>query len=138
MAIVEQWPSHMLRSVSSSVILGSLNMSAQPLFLAAPAVFADPMDQRWLATLNSPLLVGKESTVGGKFRPSYREVEGRIVRLKGMNGRLRIHDPLYVRPQYDTALIESNWSDGRGISDGRRWAAGLLPPSVTVDAIAYE
>jgi hypothetical protein len=135
---IQTWPAELLRAVTSSFTLGTLNLSSAPLFLATPTVFAEPLDRRWIATLQSPELEGKEKrdSAGNLLAPSYREIEGRVAGLRGIGGKLRIADPLYVRPQYDEALIESNWSGGRKWSGGRSWVSGLLPPSVTVDAAA--
>lgn len=138
---IQSWPAVLLRAVSSSFVLGSLNGFAQPLFSAAMVPFADPFDQRWLATLQSPAMSGQEmvGTDGRVLRASYREVEGRIAKMRGIGGWLRIFDPLNIRPQYDWQQIPATalWSGGRHWTDGRSWISGLLPPSVTVDAVAY-
>src|SRR5882672_235768 len=141
---IQQWPPPLLRSVSSIFTLGALNGFVQPLFSAMQSPFGDPFEQRWLVTLQSPPMQGQESYGNGRagpaLRPSYREIEGRIASLRGINRYLRIFDPLNIRPQFDLALMASNgvtaanWSGGRRWSDGRRWISGLLPPSVTVDA----
>jgi hypothetical protein len=135
------WPPHMLRAVSSSFMLGSINGAVQPIFQAAPSVFADPFEQRWTCTFQSPPLGEQESTdARGNVRPSFREVEGRIAKLRGMAGAIRLWDPFNKDWAYniEVAPTLTDWSDGTTWSDGTEWAGGFLPPFVTVDEAAVE
>lgn len=138
---IDVWPSHLLRFVSATVSLGSLNGSVQPLFQAAPQVFADPFEQRWIATFQSPPMPEKEITQADRLaHASWREVEGRVARLRGMARLLRLYDPYVRRPAFDLEQVPvgANFDDGSAFSDGSQWVSGFLPPFVTVDETAHE
>lgn len=141
---VQQWPRAMLRSVQTSFNLASLNGQATPIFSARPRPFGDPLEQRWFFTFQSPPLGEKETFGWGsapreaRRRPSYREARGRIARLRGTSGKVRLFDPTNHRPYYNlvTGLTKSNWSDGSTFSDGSQWVSGYLPPVIVVDEAA--
>lgn len=133
-ADIQEWPAELNRATSSSFTLGSLSGQVQPLFLAAPSVFAEPFDRRFWVNITSPTLGREESTLSGRLRPSWQEVEGRMAALKGMGGRVRLFDPLKIQPYYNLthAGSRADWSGGATWSGGAEWISGLLPPSITV------
>jgi|GEM_PF-2225887 len=134
---IEWWPRHMLRAVSSSFTLGTLNGQVQPIFSARPRVFADPFERRWFCTFQSPPMGESESGEVGtaSFKPSFREAQGRIRKMVGSACGVRVFDQFAKEPQYNVehAGTPSNWSDGSTWSDGSRWTSGFLPPYITVD-----
>ena len=134
---IQWWPRHMLRAVSSSFTLGSLNGQVQPIFKARPSVFADPFERRCFCTFQSPPLSEDESgTIGSaSFKPSFREVQGRIRKMTGSVGGVRVFDQFAKEPQYnrEQAGTLSNWSGGNTWVDGSKWVSGFLPPFITVD-----
>lgn len=141
-ANIQWWPPHMMRAVSSSFTLGSLNGQVQPIFSARPRTFADPFEQRWFCTFKSPPLGEKETYGSGDapasrwLQPSFREVEGRIAKLRGTAGAVRIYDPFNNRPAWNLVAAnrtQSNWSDGSTWAGGKKWTSGLLPPFIVAD-----
>lgn len=138
----------MLRAVSSSFTLGSLSGQAEPIFKAKASVFGDPFEQRFFCTFQSPALGELESFSSGRGseadrrRPSFREIEGRIAKLRGMNGRVRVFDPYNFRPYWNLPGISdverSRWSDGSTWADGSQWVSGYLPPVIVIDETAAE
>jgi hypothetical protein len=134
----------MLRATSASFNLASVNGQALPIFSSRPRPFADPFEQRWFFTFQSPPLGEKETFAPGsgsqesRRRPSYREARARIIRLRGTAGKVRLFDPTNYRPYRNlvTAATKSNWSDGSTFSDGSQWVSGYLPPVITVDEAA--
>jgi hypothetical protein len=140
---LQEWPRAMLRAVSSSFTLGSLSGQEQPIFKARAPVFGDPFEQRFFCTFQSPALGELESFSSGsgsevdRRRPSFREVEGRIAKLRGMSGLVRVFDPFNFRPYWNLPGVSqaerSNWSDGSTWADGSQWVSGFLPPVIVVD-----
>lgn len=136
-ANIQWWPRHMLRSVSSTFALGTLNGQVQPIFKARSTVFADPFERRWFCTFQSPTLGEDESGEVGseKFKPSFREAQGRIRKMMGSIAAVRVFDQYAKEPQYNRvhAGTLSNWSGGNTWADGSQWVSGFLPPFITVD-----
>lgn len=137
---MQWWPRHMLRAVSSSFTLGSLDGQVTPIFSARPRVFGDPFEQRWFCTFQTPPMGEKETTrtdAQGRaiLYPSFREFEGRIAKMRGMAGAIRVFDPFNFRPAWnlESAGTRSNWSSGATWSNGRQWVSGYLPPFIIVD-----
>ena len=140
---LQEWPRAMLRAVSSSFTLGSLNGQAMPIFSARPRVFSDPLEQRWFCTFQSPPLGELESFAPGsgsqesRRRPSFREIEGRIAKMRGMSGIVRMFDPFNSRPYWNLPTVSettrSTWADGTSFADGTQWVSGYLPPVIVVD-----
>ena len=137
---IPAWPDSLLRSTSTTFCLGSLNGQTQPIFLAAPRAFSEPLDRRWIVTIQSPTMpeIEHRNRDGVLTQPSWREVEGRIAALRGVSRGVRIYDPTNTQPAYnlEQAGVTSTWSDGRTWADGRQWLTGYLPPFVTVDEVA--
>lgn len=140
---MQWWPRHMLRAVSSSFTLGSLNGQVQPIFSARPRAFSDPLERRWFCTFQSPPMGEKETTFADdndakKYQPSFREAQGRIRKMRGQIGTIRVFDQFAKEPQYNQyhGGTESKFSDGSTFSDGSKWIGGFLPPFITVDEAA--
>ncbi len=140
---MQWWPPHMLRAVSSSFTLGSLNGQVQPIFKARTSVFSDPLEQRWFCTFQSPPMGEKETRFTdaqgvSRFQPSFREVEGRIAKMRGMSGAVRVFDPFNVHPAWNLEDngTRSHWADGATWADGSLWVSGFLPPFIVLDADA--
>ena len=137
---MQWWPRHMLRAVSSSFTLGSLNGQVTPIFSARPRMFGDPFEQRWFCTFQTPPMDEKESTITdgqGRaiFRPSFREFEGRMAKMRGTAGAIRIFDPFNYRSAWnlEAAGTRQNWAGGMTWADGSQWVSGYLPPVIVVD-----
>lgn len=98
-----------------------------------------PFVQVWMADLNFPVSPEMPQERGdGTMRPSWRQWQGFVTRLRGTSGKIRLVDPLRTRPSYDLRVEPTlaNFSDGSQFSDGTQWITGALPPFVTVDAVA--
>jgi hypothetical protein len=62
----------------------------------------------------------------------WREHDGLITELEGINGRIRLFDPARKEPMYNRTVTqtEENWDDDTPFDDNIGWGTGPLPPYV--------
>lgn len=65
----------------------------------------------------------------------WREHDGLLARLRGIDGTIRLWDAARPEPRYNALVARSkaSWDDGTYFSDGSGWESGPLPPYVVVD-----
>lgn len=85
---------------------------------------AFPVAQTWRTKVIFP----------AKTPEGWREMDGIIARLKGMNGLIRMEDPARVQPLYNeqVSLTTESFDDGTLWEDSTGWSSGMLPPHVAV------
>lgn len=121
---IDDWPCRHRGVLTSRYYLRPGNVAASALYSGDVTPY-DTTEQRWLADLQLPV---KRNAEG-------REIEGRIARLVGIRGLIRMPDYHRLRPGYDLevdASVGEAFSDGSLFSDGTGFEQGFLPPFVTL------